>query len=68
MNKPREPKRLVLLMDDDVFKEMHDALIIRGMTGALGGILDAAIFKIVKAIRDGDTQCVLKKKPKKEQT
>jgi hypothetical protein len=58
-------KKITLLIDDDVYKELVSMMSARIMTGSAYGIVDAFMSKVMEHIENGDTEAEIKYKDKK---
>lgn len=58
-------KKLTLLIDDDVFKELKNSLAVSMIAGTAYGIQDAFILKIIKSVDNKETELEIKFKDKK---
>lgn len=46
-------KKIILLLDDDVFAELKSHLMARGLTGSMYGVVDEFAVKLIEAIEKG---------------
>ena len=57
-------KKIILTIDDDVYKALKNYINVKGITGNFGGIADAFISKLIIKIEDNKKEwhCSYKKK------
>ena len=58
-------KKITLLIDDDVYKELKNGMGIRYLTNSAYGLEDAFITKLIKSIDKGEKEVEIKYKDKK---
>jgi len=49
-------KKIILTIDDDVYKELNRYISVRGITGNIGGIADAFINRLIAMIDDNEKE------------
>ena len=49
-------KRIVLKIDDDVYRDLSSAMSVRGLTGEAYGIVDEMFIKLMQAMEKGDEE------------
>jgi len=64
-------KEIKLKMSEEIFSEIQNDICVKHMCGSLYGTIDSFAYKIIKAIKEGQDECVLimkkeKKKGKKK--
>ena len=59
-------KKITLLIDDDVYKELVSMMSARIMMGNAYGLQDAFMSKVIKSIDEGKTEIEIKYKDKKD--
>lgn len=60
-------KEIILKIEDEIFTDLEQSIIVKGMVGGLFGTMDEFITLLVKAIRDGkETVTIIKKKKRKK--
>ena len=57
-------KTILVKMSDDVYRDVFDNAMVRRMVSEGHGVMDLAMFKIVKAIKDGEDTVTLAFKEK----
>ena len=58
-------KEIKLIIDDDVYRDLKNAIFARKLAVSNSGLQDVAIDKIIKAINDDDKEITLQYKNKK---
>ncbi len=59
-------KEIILKIEDKIFTELEQGIIVKGITGNLFGTHDEFIVLLVKAIKEGKKEVIIYKKKKKK--